>query len=198
MRMRRLCVAHSRTSTIPRQERRCRRRLGAREPKRLDDRWRPSAIEFLHLAAQEHYQGRLLDREAEAMGQQAGPVAPHSRSPDANEDADVRDILPAWPGIEIWELADRGILKRQVLGIIGRFGRYTRVRAGGSVVQSADRTTTALVIDPALLMESGHNYSTLLRLKADLSKFGVQHTSFASVTADPVVRKVAAPVLPTR
>jgi glycosyltransferase involved in cell wall biosynthesis len=132
------------------------------------------------------------------MAQQGAPVSSFPRSPDADAGANARDSLPALPGIEIWRTADRCILKSQVLRTIARFAPYRRIRARRSVVQSADATTTALVIDPALLMEGGHNYSALLRVKGDLSKLGVEHTSFASVTADPVVRQLAAPVLPTK
>lgn len=58
--------------------------------------------------------------------------------------------------------------------------------------------TTALIIDPGLTAAHGHNYGALLRIGAELSKLDVRHTCLASVQADAVVRKHAAPVLPKK
>src|SRR5262249_38616829 len=57
---------------------------------------------------------------------------------------------------------------------------------------------TALIIDPGLFLEQGHNYSALLRLKAELSKLGVACACLASIHADAVVRSEAVPALPTK
>jgi glycosyltransferase involved in cell wall biosynthesis len=55
-----------------------------------------------------------------------------------------------------------------------------------------------VIVDPALVMEGGHNYSALLRLKAELSKLDVEHKCLASITADATVRNVAAAALPQK
>lgn len=57
---------------------------------------------------------------------------------------------------------------------------------------------TALIIDPGLLREQGHNFGALLRLKAELSKLGVNCAGLASIQADAVVRSEAKPALPTK
>lgn len=91
-------------------------------------------------------------------------------------------IQPGPPGIESWRKSAFATLKRHVLAPIA--ARRER--------------TMAVVIDPGLLMESGHSYSALLRLKAELSKLDVEHTCLASLTADATVRQLAAPVLPNK
>jgi glycosyltransferase involved in cell wall biosynthesis len=62
----------------------------------------------------------------------------------------------------------------------------------------APGVTTASIVDPGLAGTHGHNYSALLRLKAELSKLGIEHDCFASVQADAAVREHAMPVLPQK
>jgi glycosyltransferase involved in cell wall biosynthesis len=122
------------------------------------------------------------------LDQLESPVAPFSTNSDANEDADCERLLDP-PGIEVWRTSNYGRLKKQALKSIAKFAPSLTIR----------ETTRALVIDPSLLIAGGHAYSALLRVKAELSKLNVEHTCLASMTAtDAAVRKLAAPVLPTK
>lgn len=117
-------------------------------------------------------------------------------STGTGSDAEANERRPPWPGANVWHALDDASFKEQVLRSVTEiFGGILRKR---SVVRADDKTIKAVVIDPALLMEDGHNYSAMLRVKAELAKLGVEHACLASLTADAVVRGVAAPVLPTK
>jgi glycosyltransferase involved in cell wall biosynthesis len=118
-------------------------------------------------------------------------------APLPSEGADHGGSPPVYPGIEIWHPSGRIPLRKEVLAAMAAFRPFPR-SARRHAVRSADEGLAAVVIDPALLMEGGHNYSALLRLKAELSKLDVDHTCLASLTADAAIRKLAAPVLPTK
>jgi glycosyltransferase involved in cell wall biosynthesis len=138
----------------------------------------------------------VVVRKIKSMDQLKSPVAPFSSNPAPKKDA-VGEGLPASPGIEVWRTCNHASLKRQMLKSITKIASILRTRP--SIVQSADGATTALIIDPGLLMAGGHAYSALLRVKAELSKLSVEHTCLASMTtADATVRKLATPVLPAK
>ena len=58
--------------------------------------------------------------------------------------------------------------------------------------------TTAIIIDPALTTDAGHNFGAALRIRAELQKLGVEVVCFSSVLADAAVRKHTEPVLPEK
>jgi glycosyltransferase involved in cell wall biosynthesis len=101
---------------------------------------------------------------------------------------------PGPPGIEAWRIPVHVALRRRLLNAIAR--PSLGIGRGRAPAQSA--ATTAVIVDPALVMEGGHNYSALLRLKAELSKLSVEHACLASITADASVRELAAAALPTK
>lgn len=106
----------------------------------------------------------------------------------------IQPELPGPPGIEVWRIPAHAALRRRLLNAIAR--PSLGIGRGRAPAQSA--ATTAVIIDPALVMEGGHNYSALLRLKAELSKLSVEHACLASITADASVRELAAAALPTK
>jgi glycosyltransferase involved in cell wall biosynthesis len=117
---------------------------------------------------------------------------------DSNEAADADEGLPVEPGIGLWRPSAWSTLSKQMRTSIARLDRFWGRRGRSSLATSVYETTTALVIDPGLHMEGGHNYPALLRLKAELSKLNVEHACLGSMLADKAVRKLAAPVLPAR
>ncbi|MBS0220805.1 MAG: glycosyltransferase [Proteobacteria bacterium] len=117
-------------------------------------------------------------------------------STGAGSDAGTNEERLPWPGVGVWRTPDDASFKEKALrSITGIFREALRKRR---TVGAADKTIKAVVIDPALLMEDGHNYSAMLRVKAELEKLGVEHACLASLTADAAVRSIAAPVLPTK
>lgn len=118
-------------------------------------------------------------------------------APPPSEGAGHSGSPPVYPGIEIWRPSSHIPLRKRVLAAMAAFRPFPR-SSRHHAARSADEGLRAVVIDPALIMEGGHNYSALLRLKAELSKLDVDHTCLASLTADTAIRKLAAPVLPTK
>jgi glycosyltransferase involved in cell wall biosynthesis len=122
-------------------------------------------------------------------------IRPDSISANVDEDADVDE---SEPGIVIWHPSVYLALKEQMMGSIAKPFSRTTHRFTSNRPAPRGKRTTAVIIDPALAMEGGHNYSAHLRIETELAKLDIEHTSFASITADAAVRASAAPILPSK